>query len=40
LAQTVVELADSLVDEFDTLDLLNLLVERCVDLLGNAAGGC
>jgi GAF domain-containing protein len=39
LAQTFVELADSLVDDFDALDLLNVLVERCVDLLGVAAAG-
>jgi GAF domain-containing protein len=39
LAQTFVELADSLVDDFDALDLLNVLVERCVDLLGVSAAG-
>ena len=39
LAETFVELADSLVDDFDALDLLNVLVERCVDLLGVAAAG-
>jgi GAF domain-containing protein len=39
LAQTFVELADSLVDDFDALDLFNVLVERCVDLLGVAAAG-
>jgi GAF domain-containing protein len=39
LAETFVELADSLVDEFDALDLLNVLVERCVDLLGVSAAG-
>jgi GAF domain-containing protein len=39
LAQTFVDLADSLVDDFDVLDLLNVLVERCVDLLGVAAAG-
>jgi GAF domain-containing protein len=39
LAQTFVDLADSLVDDFDALDLLNVLVERCVDLLGVAAAG-
>jgi GAF domain-containing protein len=32
-------LADSLVDDFDALNLLNVLVERCVDLLGVAAAG-
>jgi GAF domain-containing protein len=39
LARTFVDLADSLVDDFDALDLLNVLVERCVDLLGVAAAG-
>jgi GAF domain-containing protein len=39
LARTFVELADSLVDDFDALDLLNVLVERCVDLLDVAAAG-
>jgi GAF domain-containing protein len=39
LAETFVELADSLVDEFDAIDLLNVLIERCVDLLGVAAAG-
>ena len=39
LAQTFVDLADSLVDEFDVFDLLNILVERCSDVLGVAAAG-
>jgi transcriptional regulator with GAF, ATPase, and Fis domain len=39
LARTFVELADSLVDDFDALDLLTVLVERSVDLLGVAASG-
>jgi GAF domain-containing protein len=39
LAQTFVDLADSLVDDFDALNLLNVLVERCLDLLGVAAAG-
>lgn len=39
LAETFVELADSLVDDFDAFDLLNVLVERCVDLLGVSAAG-
>ena len=39
LAETFVELADSLVDEFDALDLLTVLVDRCVELLGVAAAG-
>jgi transcriptional regulator with GAF, ATPase, and Fis domain len=39
LAQAFVELADSLVDDFDALDLLTVLVERSVDVLGVAAAG-
>lgn len=39
LAETFVDLADSLVEEFDALDLLNVLVDRCVDLLGITAAG-
>jgi GAF domain-containing protein len=39
LATTFVELADSLVDNFDVIDLMVLLTERCVELLeANAAG--
>ena len=33
LAKTFVDLADSLVDRFDVVDLLTLLTERCVELL-------
>ncbi len=39
LAQTFVELADSLVDDFDVIDLLTVLVERVVDLLDVDAAG-
>lgn len=39
LATTFVELADSLVEDFDVVDLMVLLTERCVDLLGAAAAG-
>lgn len=39
LAETFVELADALVDEFDLGDFLNLLADRCVRLLDVAAAG-
>jgi hypothetical protein len=39
LAQTFVELADTLVDDFDIIELLTMLSERCVDLLGASASG-
>lgn len=39
LARTFVELADTLVDDFDVIDLLDTLVARCVDLLDAAACG-
>ena len=39
LARTFVELAECMVDDFDALDLLNVLVERCVDVLDVAAAG-
>ncbi|HEU5456853.1 MAG TPA: GAF and ANTAR domain-containing protein [Nocardioides sp.] len=39
LAQTFVDLADTLVDDFDVFDLLNILVERCSDVLGVSAAG-
>lgn len=38
-ARTFVELADSLVDDFDVIDMLTVLVERCVELLGVATAG-
>jgi transcriptional regulator with GAF, ATPase, and Fis domain len=39
LAETFVDLADTLVDEFDVIDLLQVLADRCVELLEvNAAG--
>jgi GAF domain-containing protein len=34
LTRTFVELADSLVDDFDVVELLTTLCERCVELLG------
>ena len=39
LARTLVELADSLVAEFDVVELLTLLAGRCVDVLGVDAAG-
>ncbi len=39
LARTFVDLADSLVDRFDVVDLLTLLSERCVELLPVSAAG-
>jgi transcriptional regulator with GAF, ATPase, and Fis domain len=39
LAQTFVELADCLVDEFELHELLDTLVRRCIELLGVASVG-
>ena len=39
LARTLVELADTLVDDFDVVELLTLLSDRCVDVLDVAAAG-
>ena len=39
LARTLVELADNLVADFDVVELLTLLADRCVDVLDVAAAG-
>jgi GAF domain-containing protein len=39
LARTMVELADTLVDDFDVVDLLTTLSDRCVAVLDAAAAG-
>jgi GAF domain-containing protein len=38
LVRTFVELADTLVDDFDVIEVTQMLVERCVDLFDAAAG--
>ncbi|AKU17864.1 GAF and ANTAR domain-containing protein [Luteipulveratus mongoliensis] len=39
LIDAFADLADTLVDDYDMVELLHRLVERCVDLLGLAAAG-
>ena len=39
LARTLVELADTLVDDFDVVELLTLLADRCVEVLNVSAAG-
>ncbi len=39
LTQVFVELADTLVDEFDVVDFLQILTERCVELVDTDAAG-
>ncbi|HEY5024695.1 MAG TPA: GAF and ANTAR domain-containing protein [Acidimicrobiales bacterium] len=39
LAQTFIELADTLVADFDLIDFMSIVVERCAELLGSAEVG-
>jgi GAF domain-containing protein len=39
LSDVFVEMADTLVDDFDVIDFLHMLTERCVQLLGVSAAG-
>ena len=39
LAEIFVELADSLVDDFDVIEFLQIVAARCVELLDVAAAG-
>jgi len=39
LARTLVQLADSLVEDFDVVELLTLTADRCVDVIDVAAAG-
>jgi hypothetical protein len=39
IAETFVELADALVDDFDVIEVLHVLTERCVELLDVEAAG-
>ncbi len=39
LVRTLVKLAESLVDDFDVVELLSLLADRCVEVLGVSAAG-
>jgi hypothetical protein len=39
LLRSLVEMADTLVDDYDVIDLLTGLADRCVSLLDAAAAG-
>src|SRR5271154_1653909 len=39
LVRSFVELADTLVEDFDVIDLLTRLADRCVSILGVSAAG-
>lgn len=39
VTRTLAQLADTLVDDFDLVDLLTMVTDRCVDVLGVSAAG-
>jgi GAF domain-containing protein len=39
IVHSLVEIADNLIDDFDVVELLTLLTQRCVNLLGFSAAG-
>lgn len=39
IVQSLVEIADNLIDDFDVVELLTVLTQRCVNLLGFSAAG-
>ncbi len=39
IGRTFVELADTLVEDYDVIEFLHLLAERCVQLLGVSEAG-
>jgi hypothetical protein len=39
VVKSLVEMADTLVDDYDVIDLLTGLTDRCVSLLGVSAAG-
>ncbi|MDT0530958.1 hypothetical protein RM555_18350 [Micromonospora sp. DSM 115977] len=40
LTDVLVEMADTLVGDFDVVDFLHVLTNRCVELLRVSAAGC
>ena len=39
VVRSLIEMADTLVDDYDVVDLLTGVADRCVDLLGVSAAG-